>query len=102
MYQDVVDEPGGGQAGEGSASMSGADAWTRVKRRLRAELGEDVFMSWLARLELDAIRDGAATLSVPTRFLKSWIEAHYLDRVLSTFASELDAWVVAEGIETQG
>ncbi|WP_375461400.1 chromosomal replication initiator protein DnaA, partial [uncultured Enterovirga sp.] len=64
-------------------------AWIRVKRRLRAELGEDVFSSWLARLELDGIRDdGNAILSVPTRFLKSWIEAHYLDRVLSTFKSE--------------
>jgi len=26
---------------------------------------------------------------VPTRFLKSWIEAHYLDRVLTTFRAEL-------------
>ncbi len=66
----------------------GDDAWTRVKRRLRAELGEDVFTSWLARLELDKLCDGCATLSVPTRFLKSWIEAHYLDRVLATYKSE--------------
>ncbi|WP_299566089.1 chromosomal replication initiator protein DnaA [Enterovirga sp.] len=64
------------------------DAWTRVKRRLRAELGEDVFSSWLARLELDQLADGKAVLSVPTRFLKSWIEAHYLDRILSTYRSE--------------
>ena len=64
------------------------EAWKRVKRRLRAELGEDVFTSWLARLELDDIQDGSAQLSVPTRFLKSWIEAHYHDRVLSTFRSE--------------
>ena len=64
------------------------DGWARVKRRLRAELGEDVFTSWLARLELDHVSRGCAQLSVPTRFLKSWIEAHYLDRVVSTFRSE--------------
>ena len=29
-----------------------------------------------------------ARLSVPTRFLKSWIEAHYVDRVLSAYRSE--------------
>ena len=64
-------------------------AWVRVKRRLRAEVGEDVFTSWLARLELAGLEDGHASLSVPTRFLKSWIEAHYLDRILSNFQSEL-------------
>ena len=65
-----------------------AETWTRVKRRLRAELGEDVFASWFARLEMDAVADGCARLSVPTRFLKSWIEAHYVDRVLSVYRSE--------------
>ena len=75
-------------ATNGKGSGVAEDAWKRVKRRLRAELGEDVFSSWLARLELDAMHEGSAQLSVPTRFLKSWIEAHYHDRVLSTFRSE--------------
>ena len=66
----------------------GEDAWTRVKRRLRAELGEDVFMSWLARLEMEDVSESCARLSVPTRFLKSWIEAHYLERVLTAYRSE--------------
>ncbi|WP_430395032.1 chromosomal replication initiator protein DnaA [Enterovirga aerilata] len=66
----------------------GEDAWTRVKRRLRAELGEDVFMSWLARLEMEDVTESCARLSVPTRFLKSWIEAHYLERVLTAYRSE--------------
>ncbi|GJD50035.1 Chromosomal replication initiator protein DnaA [Methylobacterium crusticola] len=67
-----------------------AAAWQRVKRRLRAELGEDVFASWFARLELQEVAGGVARLTVPTRFLKSWIESHYLDRVLATFRSEAD------------
>lgn len=62
-----------------------ADAWNGVRRRLRAELGEDVFSSWFGRLELDAISGDTARLTVPTRFLKSWIEANYLDRVLTIF-----------------
>ena len=61
------------------------ETWSRVKRRLRAELGEDVFASWFARLELETIVDGCAHLTVPTRFLKSWIEAHYADRVLAVY-----------------
>lgn len=74
------------------ASRAAADTWARVKRRLRAELGEDVFASWFGRLELETIDDkGCAHLSVPTRFLKSWIEAHYTDRVLSVYRSETPA-----------
>jgi chromosomal replication initiator protein len=65
-----------------------ADIWARVKRRLRAELGEDVYTSWFARLEMDAVLDGCARLSVPTRFLKSWIEAHYQDRLLAIYRTE--------------
>jgi chromosomal replication initiator protein len=65
------------------------DIWTRVKRRLRAELGEEVFASWFGRLELDAVVGDGAHLTVPTRFLKSWIEANYADRVLSVYRAEL-------------
>jgi chromosomal replication initiator protein len=72
----------------GSDEQCATETWARVKRRLRAELGEDVFASWFARLEMDSVSEGCARLSVPTRFLKSWIEAHYADRVLSVYRSE--------------
>ena len=64
-------------------------AWERLRQRLRGELGEDVFSSWFARMELDRIEDDVATVSVPTRFLKSWIETHYVERVRILIASEL-------------
>ncbi|PIK69802.1 chromosomal replication initiation protein DnaA, partial [Methylobacterium frigidaeris] len=80
----------GGNGDDGRSNGEVAAAWQRVKRRLRAELGEDVFASWFARLELQEVSGGVARLTVPTRFLKSWIESHYLDRVLATFRSEAD------------
>ncbi|TXN61253.1 chromosomal replication initiator protein DnaA, partial [Methylobacterium sp. WL18] len=80
------DDEGGRSAG----NTDFAPAWARVKRRLRAELGEDVFASWFARLELEGVTAGTARLTVPTRFLKSWIESHYLDRVLGTFKAEAE------------
>jgi len=73
---------------EPSAEQTASDVWTRVKRRLRAELGEDIFASWFGRLELDAVVEGCAYLTVPTRFLKSWIESHYSDRVLAIYRAE--------------
>ena len=70
--------------------MTGTDQerWQRVKNRLRGELGEDVFSSWFARMELDAVDRGAVRLSVPTRFLRNWIQSHYSEKVLSNWQAE--------------
>jgi chromosomal replication initiator protein len=61
------------------------DAWRRMRIRLKAELGEDVFNSWFARMELVDADAGVANLSVPTKFLKSWVSAHYRDRIRRLF-----------------
>jgi len=60
----------------------------RICRRLRAELGDDVFSSWFGRLELDDLSEANAYLSVPTKFLKSWIQSHYADKILLALAGE--------------
>jgi chromosomal replication initiator protein len=73
-----------------SSDRKPGEAWSIVRRRLRAELGEDVFSSWFGRLELQAVNAGVAHLTVPTRFLKSWIEANYLDRVRAVFQTEFN------------
>ena len=64
------------------------DGWTRVRGRLRAEVGDDIYSSWFARMDLEAIEDDAVRLSVPTRFLKSWIQSHYAERVLACWQAE--------------
>ena len=70
--------------------MSNADqeSWSKVQQRLRAEVGEDIYSSWFARMDLEAIEDGTVRLSVPTRFLKSWIQSHYAERVLACWQAE--------------
>src|SRR4051795_10086725 len=65
------------------------DRWSRVKGRLRTSVGEDVYTSWFARMDLEAVQDESVHLSVPTRFLKSWIQAHYADRVLACWQAEM-------------
>ncbi len=66
------------------ADPAGGDQerWTRVKKRLRAELGEDIYLSWFASMDFVAKDADTVRLSVPTLFLKSWVLAHYIDRVL--------------------
>src|SRR5437588_12195274 len=65
------------------------ERWSRVKQRLRAEVGDDIFSSWFARMDLDGVEEDVVRLSVPTRFLKSWIQAHYSERVLACWKAEL-------------
>lgn len=64
------------------------ERWTRVRARLRAEVGEDVFSSWFTRMELEGVEDDTVRLSVPTRFLRSWIQSHYAERVLACWQAE--------------
>src|SRR5437660_8455330 len=73
---------------EENPAQSVEEAWSRACRRLRAELGEAVYGSWLAGLELVRIENGVAHVSVPTKFLKSWIQSHYTDRVRAALSSE--------------
>ena len=63
--------------------------WTRIAQRLRAELGEDLYTSWFARVEPEAFIDTTVVVSVPTRFLRSWIQSHYFDKLLALCAAEL-------------
>jgi len=82
------------QASKPSLSSSGEPAderelFQRVRARLRAAFGEDVFNSWFARLELEEIVDDRAHLSVPTRFLCSWIQSNYAEKILETFKTEI-------------
>ncbi|WP_068311030.1 chromosomal replication initiator protein DnaA [Polycladidibacter hongkongensis] len=68
----------------------GPEQWDRVKKRLRAELGEDVFTSWFARVDLEEHNNGTIRLSVPTRFLKQWIQSHYSERLMGLWKNECE------------
>ncbi len=67
------------------------ECWSRVKSRLHAEVGEAVFNSWFARMELEGVDSDTARISVPTRFLRSWIQSHYCERLLSCWQVEQPA-----------
>lgn len=64
------------------------ELWQRIKQHLRVELGEDVFNSWFGRMDFEAVDGSAVRLSVPTRFLRKWIQSHYADRVLAQWQVE--------------
>src|SRR5712691_13393980 len=72
----------------GQMTSTDQERWTRVRDRLRAEVGDDIYSSWFARMELEGSEGETVRLSVPTRFLKSWIQSHYAERVLACWQAE--------------
>ena len=62
--------------------------WQRIKERLRAEFGEDIYSSWFGRMEFEGEEKGGVRLSVPTRFLRKWVQSHYADRILALWQAE--------------
>ena len=65
-----------------------AEQWVRIRTRLRAELGEDVFSSWFGRVELDDVNDGDLKFSVPTAFIRKWLRSHYYEKLLESCQTE--------------
>ena len=49
---------------------------------MRQEFGEAIFRSWLKPLTLQAFYHGTMEVSVPTRFMRDWIQNHYAARIL--------------------
>ena len=65
------------------------EAWNRCCQRLRTELGEDVYSSWFPSLRLEEVVAGHAMFSISTRFLKSWVEAHYQEKIIAALNVEI-------------
>lgn len=60
----------------------------KVRTILRARLGEDIFSSWFATMEFDSFDGRVVRVTVPVKFLKSWIQSHYADDLLECCAKE--------------
>ena len=58
----------------------------RVRTTLKARLGEDVYSSWFASLEFQSFDGKTLRASVPVKFLKTWIQTHYSDALLTCCA----------------
>lgn len=76
------------EAAEVKADMKQNVLFERVTARLKAQVGQDVYASWFARLKLHSVSKSVVRLSVPTTFLKSWINNRYLDLITGLFQAE--------------
>jgi len=71
-----------------SADSQSMAQWGRICRRLRQEVGDTAFRSWLEPLILQGIHDGEVQFRVPTRFMRDWVMTHYADRIRALWTGE--------------
>ncbi len=67
-----------------------SDEWDRVRARLRAEVGDAAFNSWLKPLALaseDVVQD-AVVLSTTTPFMRDWVTNNYVNRIRDIWRGE--------------
>ena len=74
-------------AGDKSAMKHDA-LFERFSARLKAQVGPEVYASWFARLKLHTVSKSVVRFTVPTTFLKSWINNRYMDLITSLVQSE--------------
>ena len=69
------------------------ETWSRVKDRLRSEVGDRLFEMWFARISLLGLNRGVFTLGVPNLFIREWIEEHYGASLKQMVSEEVGAAV---------
>ena len=85
--QAISNSKGHTQTGD-KTEMKHDALFERVSARLKAQVGPDVYASWFGRLKVHSQSKSVVRLSVPTTFLKSWINNRYLDLITSLFQQE--------------
>ncbi|MBX3567409.1 MAG: chromosomal replication initiator protein DnaA [Rhizobiaceae bacterium] len=84
---------------ERMAGKGGSEAaFERVKLQLRARLGAEVYTSWFGRMKLEETSKDCVRISVPTAFLRSWINSHYVDLVGELWKQEVSSVLKVEFI----
>ncbi len=81
---------------EQSASAPLEPQVARIRATLKARLGDDIYTSWFKALEFDSFDGKAVRVSVPVKFLRNWIQSHYLDDLLTCCRTEFKS---AERVE---
>ena len=58
--------------------------WDFIQSEMKNKLGQDIYESWLKKINFLEEFNNYLLLSVPTRFIRDWITSRYLDQILQT------------------
>jgi len=70
--------------------------WQRTADRLREELGQVAYETWIAPLSCTALQGRTITIEAPNRFFRDWVNERYLGRLRQTLSAE-----AGEGIDVR-
>ena len=56
--------------------------WNVIQSEMQKKIGNDIFNSWLKKIEFIEEFNNYVLLSVTTRFIRDWITSRYLDQIL--------------------
>ncbi|AOW46101.1 chromosomal replication initiation protein DnaA [Acetobacter ascendens] len=65
------------------------ESWLRICARLKGEVGEVEYRTWLTKIALGPIDGDEITLLLPTRFLRDWVRSQYGDRLSELWNQEI-------------
>ena len=56
--------------------------WNLIQNEMKNKLGNEIYESWLKKINFLEEFNNYLLLSVPTRFIRDWITSRYLDQIL--------------------
>ena len=56
--------------------------WSMIQIQMKNKLGQEVYESWLKKINFVDEFNNYILLTVPTRFIRDWITSRYLDQIL--------------------
>ena len=56
--------------------------WKNIQNEMRNKFGNDIYESWLRKIDFIEELQNYILLSVSTRFIRDWITSRYLDQIL--------------------
>src|SRR5262245_29275291 len=82
------DSNSGGALAVATAAGGGGPIGGKARAVLRARFGEEVYGSWFHLMEFESFDGRTVRTSLPTKFLQTWIQAHYADALLECCKAE--------------
>ena len=77
------------------------EQWNRVKSSIKDQIGEDKYTTWFQRVKLEKLADSKVILSVPTRFIRKYLESNYEGHIVDLWKKECE-WIKSIEIIVRG
>lgn len=64
------------------------EIWGKVRSALQSQLGAQAYGNWIEPLTFERFDAGVAHIAAPTRFIATWVQRHYGEKIHSLWADQ--------------